>query len=106
MPAVITKDEARKLVENEFSGKIFTITFVKRTNGKTRVLNCRTGVRKNLLSDELRFRGKYDAHPLTPELLQKIKTTPLLLQLIESGKLEMITSQRRKELEEVESKKQ
>ncbi len=55
MPAIITKDEARKLVENEDSGKFFTVTFVKRTNGETRVLNCRTGVRKNLLNEELRF---------------------------------------------------
>ena len=55
MSAIITKDEARKIIENEFSGKFFTVTFVKRTNGKTRILNCRTGVRKNLLSQELRF---------------------------------------------------
>ncbi len=55
MSAIITKDEARKIIEDEFSGKFFTVTFVKRTNGETRVLNCRTGVRKNLLSNELRF---------------------------------------------------
>jgi len=53
--AIITKDEARKLIENEDSGKFFTVTFVKRTTGEIRTMNCRTGVRKNLLSNELRF---------------------------------------------------
>jgi hypothetical protein len=53
--AIITKDEARKLIENEDSGKFFTVTFVKRSNGEIRKMNCRTGVRKNLLSGELRF---------------------------------------------------
>ena len=55
MSAIITKDEARKLIENEDSGKFFTVTFVKRTTGEMRKMNCRTGVRKNLLNDELRF---------------------------------------------------
>lgn len=52
------------------------------------------------IDDKLRFRGKYDAHPLTKELIQKIKESSLLTQLVETGKLEMITSNRRKELEE------
>lgn len=58
------------------------------------------------IDDRLRFRGKYDAHPLTKELIQKIKETPLLTQLVESGRLEMITSHRRKELEEERIRKE
>jgi len=55
MSAVITKDEARKLVEKEDSGKFFTVTFVKRSNGETRTMNCRTGVRKNLIGGEMKY---------------------------------------------------
>ena len=55
MSAIITKDEARKLIENEFTGKFFTVVFIKRSDGTVRKMNCRTGVRKNLLSQELRF---------------------------------------------------
>ncbi len=58
------------------------------------------------IDDKLRFRGKYDAHPLTKELIQKIKSTPLLTQLVKSGKLEMITSSRRKKLEEERVRKE
>lgn len=31
------------------NGKIFTVEFVKRTTGETRVMNCRLGVQKNLV---------------------------------------------------------
>ena len=58
------------------------------------------------IDDNLRFRGKYDAHPLTAELIQKIKSTPLLTQLVESGKLELITSPIRKKLEEERVRKE
>ena len=58
MSAIITKDEARKMIEGEFSGKFFTVTFVKRSNGDIRTMNCRTGVRKNLISGEQRYNYK------------------------------------------------
>ena len=57
------------------------------------------------IDDLLRFRGHYDAHPLTPELIKKIKESPLLQLLIKTNKLELITSSRRKELEEERMRK-
>jgi len=58
------------------------------------------------IDDLLRFRGHYDAHPLTPELIKKIKETPLLQSLIKHNKLELITSSRRKELEKERLRKE
>jgi hypothetical protein len=58
------------------------------------------------IDDLLRFRGHYDAHPLTPALIQKIKQTPLLQALIKNKKLELITSSKRKELEEERVRKE
>ncbi len=52
------------------------------------------------IDDLLRFRGHYDAHPLTSDLVQKIKDTPLLQLLIKNKKLELITSSERKKLKE------
>ena len=58
------------------------------------------------IDDLLRFRGHYDAHPLTPDLIQKIKQTPLLQSLIKNNKLELITSSKRKALEEERVRKE
>ena len=33
---------------NETDGKIFTVSFIKRTTGELRVMNCRLGVKKHL----------------------------------------------------------
>ena len=44
----ITKDEAKRIVEDYKDSQIFTVTFVKRTTGETRVMNCRKGVVKHL----------------------------------------------------------
>ena len=43
----ITKQQAASLISRN-RGKIFTVTFVKRTTGETRVLNGRQGVTKHL----------------------------------------------------------
>jgi len=58
------------------------------------------------IDDKLRFRGKYDIHHLTDDLINKIKSTKLLTHLLEIGKLEMITSSRRKELDEERVRKE
>ncbi len=58
------------------------------------------------IDDMLRFRGHYDAHPLTPDLIQRIKETPLLQLLIKNNKLELITSSERKLLEEERVRKE
>jgi len=58
------------------------------------------------IDDLLRFRGKYDCHPLTSELIKKIEDTPLLQMLIKNKKLEMITSSERKKLKEEYEKKE
>ena len=44
----ITKDEARQLVKNYKGSQFFTVTFVKRSTGETRVMNCRKGVTKDV----------------------------------------------------------
>jgi len=51
----ITKEEARRKVEDYKGGKIFTVTFVKRSTGETRVMNCRKGVKKHLKGGELKY---------------------------------------------------
>lgn len=40
------------------SGKIFSVTFVKRTTGEVRHMNCRLGVKSYLKGGELRFNPK------------------------------------------------
>jgi len=42
----------------EKSGRIFTVTFVKRTNGERRVMNARFGVTKHLKGGELKYNPK------------------------------------------------
>lgn len=42
-----TREEIVELIKNT-DGKIFTVTFVKRTTGEIRVMNCRLGVTKHL----------------------------------------------------------
>jgi len=48
MSKTITKDEARDLVKNYKGSQFFTVTFVKRGDGSTRVMNCRKGVTKDV----------------------------------------------------------
>jgi len=58
MAKVITRDEARQLIEQEQSGKIFTVTFVARKGGHRRTMNCRTGVQKKVSGKGLKFDPK------------------------------------------------
>ena len=51
----VTENEARNIVENYNSGRIFTVTFVKRTTGETRVMNCRKGVVKGTTGTGKRY---------------------------------------------------
>jgi len=44
----ITAEQAKEMVEGYKGNKFFTVTFVKRTNGELRVMNCRKGVKKHL----------------------------------------------------------
>ena len=44
----ITMAEAGKLVEEYKGNQFFTVTFIKRGNGETRVMNCRKNVKKYL----------------------------------------------------------
>ena len=43
----ITRQQAAGLITRN-RGKFFTVTFIKRTTGETRVMNCRQGVTKHL----------------------------------------------------------
>ena len=51
----ITQKQAKDLVVKAKGNKFFTVEFVKRTNGKTRVMNCRKGVKKGTRGGALRF---------------------------------------------------
>jgi len=51
----ITKEEAERRIRESDDGKIFTVTFVKRSTGETRVMNCRKGVKKYLRGGELKY---------------------------------------------------
>jgi hypothetical protein len=56
-PKIITKEEAYKLIKAT-KGKFFTVTFIKRTDGTTRVMNARLGVRAFLRGGELPFNAE------------------------------------------------
>jgi hypothetical protein len=53
-PASITKAEAKDIIKKT-KGKFFTVTFVKRTDGTTRVMNARLGVRAYLKGGTLPY---------------------------------------------------
>ena len=55
MKTTITKKEATELLKRRTSGRVFTVTFVKRTNGQVRVMNCRKGVSKDVTGRGLNF---------------------------------------------------
>lgn len=54
MTATITREEAAKML-TESEGRIFTVTFTKRTTGEVRVMNARTGVTKHLKGGEAAY---------------------------------------------------
>lgn len=45
---VIDRSAIAELVNNFHEGHIFTVTFIKRSTGEERVMNCRKGVKKHL----------------------------------------------------------
>lgn len=47
----MTTEEAANIIEAS-NGAFLTVEFVKRTTGETRVMNCRTGVKKHLKGGE------------------------------------------------------
>jgi hypothetical protein len=55
---MITPQQAKQKIEDYTEGKVFTVTFVKRTNGETRVMNCRKGVRKGVTGEGLKYDPK------------------------------------------------
>ena len=50
----ITNREARQILINA-KNKIFTVDFVKRSNGEVRTMNCRRGVKKGLNGNGQRY---------------------------------------------------
>ncbi len=51
---VTPRSEARRILQDA-GGRFFTATFIKRTDGRPRVLNGRTGVRKDVKGVGLSF---------------------------------------------------
>jgi hypothetical protein len=55
----ISPNEAvEKLEAAKSSGRVFGVTFIKRTTGEVRDMNCRGGVRKHLRGGELAYDPK------------------------------------------------
>lgn len=52
-----TKEQLAKIVLDT-DGRIFTVTFKKRTNGEIRTMTCRLGVKKHLAGGEKAFSDK------------------------------------------------
>ena len=55
MVETITQNQARWMVKRYHGRQIFTVTFVKRSNGETRTMNCRKGVVKGTNGVGLKF---------------------------------------------------
>lgn len=53
----ITKDEAVKIIEDT-KGKIFTVVFIKRSDGTERIMNARLGVKSRLKGGTLPYSPK------------------------------------------------
>lgn len=51
----ISQTEAQQIVKDYHGRQFFTVVFVKRTNGKTRTMNCRKGVHKGVRGGGLKF---------------------------------------------------
>lgn len=51
----ISQDEAQQMVKNYHGRQYFGVVFVKRTNGETRIMNCRKGVYKGVRGGGLSF---------------------------------------------------
>jgi len=51
----ITLKQAAQLLQDKKDGRFFTVTFVKRSTGERRVMNCRKGVVKFLRGGELPY---------------------------------------------------
>jgi hypothetical protein len=48
MTTFINKAEAKKILDNQKDGSIFTVKFIKRGDGSLRTMNCRKGVSKGV----------------------------------------------------------
>ena len=51
----ITQDDAQGMIKNCKGSQFFTVEFVKRIDGSTRIMNCRKGVQKGLKGGALSF---------------------------------------------------
>ena len=52
----ISPNTATQMIRDS-KGKIFTVTFVKRTNCEVRTMNCRTGVKKGIVGNARKRRN-------------------------------------------------
>jgi hypothetical protein len=82
---VVTREQAKSFVENYNGSRIFTVTFIKRTTGETRVMNCRKGVKKFLKGGELKFSPKNKGLVVVHDM-QKNEPRMIALESIQSIK--------------------
>ena len=77
----ITKEEAAKMVSDYKEGTVFTVTFVKRTDGSLREMNCRKGVKKHRKGGTLNYSPK--SHNLVSVFdMQKLQYRMIALESI------------------------
>lgn len=55
MTETITQTQAQDILKRDNGRQFFTVCFIKRTNGETRIMNCRKGVRKGTTGEGLKF---------------------------------------------------
>ena len=72
MTKVTIQEIGEMLLEHRFkqTGRIFTVTFIKRTNGERRVMNARFGVKKHLKGGTLKY------NPVEHRLIGCFDVTP------------------------------
>jgi hypothetical protein len=75
MTIFINNAEARTMLQNCTDGTIFTVTFIKRTDGTKRVMKCRKGVKKGTTGQGMSFfPGRDSLLPVYDvKLAQKLK---------------------------------
>ncbi len=92
MEKVTRQEVVEMLLKHRFekSGRIFTVTFIKRGNGERRVMNARFGVTKHLKGGELKYNPKehrlIGCFDVTPGKGYRMIATESILELKLDGK--------------------
>lgn len=88
----ITMKQAAEMIENSNDGHMFSVKFVKRTDGSVRDMNCRKGVKKFTNGGSLAFDPKkknlvcvWEANTQNPEKAYRMISLDSLLEVKMNG---------------------